>query len=184
MSVVEEIFGDLLTVETDLIAHQTNCLTLKARGLAAAIFAKWPESNCYAERVQERGRTWADERTRSQTGKIRIDGRVVHLFAQWAPGQVDQYAYPKHPLVKETAGVRAGWFVTCLCELETTIRNMARAKCRKISIAFPRFIGCDLAGGNWDDYRAYIIQFAERLKMHARVVIVQLPDTKTMIQAK
>ena len=42
--------GDLLSIETDYIAHQCNCVTKAARGLAKALFAKYPEANIYRQR--------------------------------------------------------------------------------------------------------------------------------------
>ena len=39
--------GDILTCRDDYVAHQTNCTTTTAGGLARHIFAKWPHADTY-----------------------------------------------------------------------------------------------------------------------------------------
>lgn len=73
---VEVVTGDLLTVEADLIVHQCNCVTKRAKGLAAALFAAFPEADVYALRKAK------NKRGKSRPGTVSIHGRVVNLYAQ------------------------------------------------------------------------------------------------------
>lgn len=43
--------GDFLSANETFLVHQCNCVTVGARGIAKAIFAKWPQANCYRNRV-------------------------------------------------------------------------------------------------------------------------------------
>jgi O-acetyl-ADP-ribose deacetylase (regulator of RNase III) len=180
---IRETVGDLLTVEADYIVHQANCLTVRPHGLAAAIFAKWPEVDCYTRRRAESGkRNVATAADRPHPGTIQVDSRVVHLFAQWTPGKAGRFeAYPMPPSAPaETDALRVGWFANALCALETKLKAdyAAAPRLRKYVVAFPRLIGCDLAGGDWSIYRSLLVDFALRVRAVADVLIVKLlkPD--------
>lgn len=177
---IREIVGDLLTVEADYIAHQANCVSVGSHGLAAAIFAKWPETDCYARRRAGDRRDVAAPTWRDAPGTIAIYGRVVHMFAQWAPGRVGQYtSYPPPTPHVESKCLRTAWFANCLYCLERDLKRHYQLPNPKFVVAFPRLIGCDLAGGDWGDYRALLIDFAWRVRDVANILIVQLPDRST-----
>lgn len=182
---VDEIVGNLLTVKADYIVHQANCLTVKSHGLAAAIFVKYPAANCYARRTAVAERNLATPETRDKPGTIKIDGRVVHLFAQWAPGRVDAYpSYPAATPAGESAAMRVSWFTLCLTKLEQELVYQCSRPVpgptkvevfRTVTVAFPCRIGSDLAGGDWNVYRGMLLEFAQRVQHVAKVLIVRLP---------
>jgi O-acetyl-ADP-ribose deacetylase (regulator of RNase III) len=128
--------GDLLEASEEFIAHQCNCTSRGARGLAKAIFARLPDSNVYLERDRH-----------SEMGTIAVRGRVIAMFAQRSPG------YPKDS-GGDTLTARVRAFKSCLKEI-ATIQPKPR------SIAFPYLIGCGLAGGKWGSYLEAIEIFAE-----------------------
>jgi hypothetical protein len=177
---LNEISGDLLTVEADYIVHQANCTTVRAHGLAGAIFAKWPAVDCYARRRADGARNLAIAADRARPGTIEAQGRVVHLFAQWAPGKCGSFAsYPAPPSAPaETVALRAGWFATALCALEAELAHRPLPPRGKFVVAFPRLIGCDLAGGDWAVYRSLLVDFAWRIRSVADVLIVKLPKAE------
>ena len=88
--------GDLLNAEEPYVAHQGNCESRGARGLAKALFAKWPAADVYKDR---RGHsTPGSVEPRDAGGKV-----VVALFAQRSPG------LPRRD-GDDSAAARLGWF--------------------------------------------------------------------------
>lgn len=132
-----EVDGDLLTFEADYIGHQCNCTTTDVAGLAKVIFARHPDANTYRH----------ESTVRRVVGTASIHGRVVNLYAQRLPGR----ARPPKP---ETYADRLSWLRAALEHAHTQIGREV------YSLAVPHFIGCALAGGNWDDYRGVLMQFA------------------------
>jgi len=80
---------------------------------------------------------------------------VVHMFAQYYPG--------KCIIPTDDAESRIEWFEECLTDISS--QNMIK------SIAFPKRIGCGLAGGDWDIYRECLKNFAQK-NPHIQVYIV------------
>lgn len=70
------------------------------------------------------------------------------MFAQWAPGKPSHYASAYPSDYTDTLSNRVEWFQTCLDKID------ALGLCGPI--AMPHSIGCGLAGGDWDTYRAMI----------------------------
>uniref|UniRef100_A0A6C0JTN7 Macro domain-containing protein n=1 Tax=viral metagenome TaxID=1070528 RepID=A0A6C0JTN7_9ZZZZ len=165
------IDGDLLKIKTDLIAHQCNCLTVRGHGLSAAIFEKYPKADIYSQRIPVGKRNLAVEPDRGTPGTIIVKGRVVNMLGQWRPGKgTELYArhYPES-VPRENKIQREAWFASCLVHLEKYMLEHD-----KTSVAFPYFIGCALAGGNWTNYENMIRAFANRLPTHINVVICRL----------
>lgn len=141
--------GDLLLANVQYIAHQTNCTTRGASGLAKAMFEKFPDSN-----------TYITGENKNMMGKISVHGKVINMYAQEV---VD--TKPS----RERRSQRFKWFQQCL----DAIGNMEGVK----SIAFPFKIGCGLAGGNWRLYYAAICDFATKNE-DIDVTIVKMIDKK------
>ena len=127
--------GDLLSASEEYICHQCNCVTWSAAGLAATIFAQYPEANIYKLR-----------RNPSRPGTIDIRNRVINMFAQNSPG--------KAQAAGDGPSDRLQFFRHCLEEIR---RQLPHAH----SFAFPWGIGCGLAGGNWEDYLRMLTEFSE-----------------------
>jgi O-acetyl-ADP-ribose deacetylase (regulator of RNase III) len=145
--------GDLLDAPERFICHQCNCVMKGTRGLATAMFDRFP----YADAYQQRGKK------KSTPGTIQICGNgvtqrfVVNMFAQITGGK---------PKVNDSAARRLSLFRACLGEL---------AKVPDLhSVAFPYLIGCGMAGGNWAQYQAELERFADIVKVP--VVLYKLPD--------
>lgn len=135
---VEIIEGDIFEQKLDVIAHQCNCTSTTAKGIALDINIKFPFANIYSKRVGT-----------DQPGKciLRTDGDIMIacLLAQYGPGK---------PTINDNAEQRLSWFCYALNDMAKQLGN------KKISIGFPFNIGCGLAGGKWIDYLDAIKKFA------------------------
>lgn len=155
---LEFIENDLLKSEEEYICHQCNCLTTYAKGIAGAIFSKFPWSDIYKDR------TFGDIQE-NKMGSIVVCGNgvdqrfVINMIAQIYPGK-PKYADSK----KDGFIARENAFKECL-------RQFWRLdKKKKIkSIAFPFKIGCALAGGNWDNYLSMLEVFSNNISACVRI---------------
>jgi O-acetyl-ADP-ribose deacetylase (regulator of RNase III) len=135
--------GDLLMAREQFLVHQCNCVSCRAAGLAAALFARFPEADVYA--VRRAGHDLA------RFGHITVHGRVINLYGQIAPGRA---ASPDGG-GQDTSPRRLSAFKSGLLEI-AALPGLR-------SVAFPFGIGCGLAGGNWPDYFAALRDFAARV---------------------
>jgi O-acetyl-ADP-ribose deacetylase (regulator of RNase III) len=126
--------GDLLKNNSQYICHQTNTKTTQGKGLSYAMFKAFPWSDVYTDNKNSRT---------PGTIEVRGDGKkerfVVAMYAQRYPGP------PKW--ANDTVEMREAWFRTCLELIEGL---------KPTSVAFPKQIGCGLAGGNWEHYVGFI----------------------------
>jgi O-acetyl-ADP-ribose deacetylase (regulator of RNase III) len=143
MSVVY-VEGDLLHPSFTFIAHQCNCVSSSGRGLYSAIIAKYPFADVYQQRI-----------THSTPGTILQMNNVIHMFSQYYPGSPNNG--------NDCKQLRLQWFNNCLNQI---------AKLPINTVAFPCYIGCGLARGNWNDYHDAIKIFA-RNNSHITVYIVK-----------
>lgn len=152
------IGGNLLEAKEPYICHQTNCVTTKAAGLAAAIFDRFEYADCYSER--------AERAEPDRPGTIKIYGNgtneryVINMMAQYYPGPSMSV-----PVSKSTDN-RFQWFRECLGEIMKLHGD----------IAFPWRIGCGIAGGDWDKYLGVLARFEHVIR--GSVIIYRLPGTK------
>jgi O-acetyl-ADP-ribose deacetylase (regulator of RNase III) len=138
--------GNLLDSKDKYIAHQTNCVSVGAGGIAAAIFSKFPHSDIYSERKSGK---------KDVPGEIIISGDhenrlVINMMAQYYPGR-SKFIDSKLDGIM----AREKYFQECLDKI-LSIPGLE-------SIAFPYRIGCGLAGGDWNRYLPMIEAFAEKL---------------------
>lgn len=139
---IDLIEADILNFDVQYIAHQTNCVSDYALGLAKLIFKKYPYADDYRNRPYEN--------YMYELGSINIhigEQNVINMFAQ---------IYPGKPCSPKTVDVRQTAFKECL----TKISKIPDLK----SIAFPYRIGCGLAGGDWQLYEQMLNSFAEEVK--------------------
>ena len=137
---VGDILDDAISGSCDYIGHQVNCVTRGARRLAHTIFEAYPEANNYAGG------------NKNVLGKAMIFGRIVNLAGQYNPGAPDSDNALDG---KDTRANRMRWFRSALDDF----LQQARKSSSVISIALPVNIGCGLAGGNWDDYHALLVDW-------------------------
>ena len=172
--------GNILTCQDNYIVHQCNCLSRNAKGLARAIFDKFPYANTYSNSKYTR-----------EVGTCDIQGNgkdrrfVVNLYGQFAPGKPKWHSKHRrgigskgdktslfdtvvnHP--DDSSASRENYFKAALQAFEGKIQLPFRG-----SIAFPYGIGCNLAGGNWSAYQSMLLEF-QRRHPDAKVVIYRLP---------
>ena len=142
--------GDLLTVETQYIAHRCHCVTTRGTRLSAALFRRFPWADTYTTRQQP-----------SPPGtEVFGDGRdqrfVINIYAQYSPGR------PRKG--DDSAEVRRQWFAVCLRQI-----SALPGLC---GVAFPYLIGWGLAGGDWAAYSAMLGDWAEAAPAE-RVLLVK-----------
>lgn len=142
---VLEYHGDLLNAKVDGIIHQCNCVSTGAIGLAKIIFKAHPEANGYRQNP-DTGRF-------GEFNIIFVDKApyraVVNLYTQLYPGVPG-------PVELDTAEIRLEKFGNAIRELfESSYPILS-------SFAFPKGIGCGYAGGNWNQYRATILDVASQ----------------------
>ena len=145
---------DLLLSGAQFLAHQCNCSTRVAKGLAAAVFAVHPRANTYA------------------CGEARHPGTIdVFLPEVGSPGVINCNAQrgPGRPRGEADSVVRRlAWFQECLKHI-SELEGLE-------SVAFPHSVGCGMAGGNWSEYERLLISFAESMPA-VDVVVCKLPKS-------
>lgn len=139
----QEYQGDLLKAEVDVIAHQCNCMSKGAAGLAAVIFENIPAAHTYNANPEPRQfGTWKLFDAPSQY-PFR---HVLNLYTQ---------VYPGPP----TWGMDSD--ASRIITFKNTISQFLMSNSGAVkSIAFPARIGSDLAGGNWFSYRSVLFDIA------------------------
>eukprot|EP00698_Gefionella_okellyi_P009006 TRINITY_DN2259_c1_g3_i1.p1 TRINITY_DN2259_c1_g3~~TRINITY_DN2259_c1_g3_i1.p1 ORF type:complete len:193 (+),score=21.82 TRINITY_DN2259_c1_g3_i1:44-622(+) len=149
--------GDILLATEDVICHQCNCSTPKAKGLAQVLFDKYPHADMYAERRAGRVK-------QHTPGMCVVLGEgtitkpfIANMFAQVKGGK---------PKPKDTANLRMRWFDECLRQIPQQVPTVR-------SLALPYLIGCGLAGGDWTLYLGMICRFATA-NPQLQIVIYQL----------
>eukprot|EP01138_Halocafeteria_seosinensis_P005974 gb/GECG01006106.1/.p1 GENE.gb/GECG01006106.1/~~gb/GECG01006106.1/.p1 ORF type:complete len:181 (+),score=24.99 gb/GECG01006106.1/:1-543(+) len=170
MGVVETIEGDLTEQDVDYIVQQCNCNSNSAKGLSKAIFEKFPETNIYcgSQKVKRREPGEVYVRPTGKGPDEQGPKHVVNLLGQNSTGRAKK---------AETREVRLQWF-------KQALRNfMKHTELEGRDIAFPKNIGCGLAGGRWRDYLDIIEWFAEQLR-ESRVFIVELPPVPSKLKRK
>lgn len=150
--------GDLLQCDDQVIAHQCNCKTVgPVKGLAKHLFDKFRYANTYTENCQRAAGT-----IQVCTG---LDGTrpVINLYAQVYPGVA------REDRKNDTKAARLNHFASCL--------DLISQQKWITQIAFPYGIGCGLAGGEWLEYMANIVDWAAQ-HPHIRVRLYKRPETQ------
>jgi len=139
MFYLKVVNGNLLNATEDYVAHQCNCTSTDAKGLADVLFRAYPHANSYKRRPPN-----------SEAGSIDICGNgrnkrfVINMYAQF---------YPSGPRNSDNRKKRLEWFADCLDLIKVHTTG---------SVAMPYNIGCGLAGGDWDTYYEMLEDFADR----------------------
>ena len=135
---IKEVQGNLLTSDAKIRCHQVNCKGVMGAGLAKQVKDKYPE-------VYEQYKALCDQFGSSLLGHTQFvvchDGTVMaNLFAQ------DGYG-------TDTVQTQMRALDECLSQVA--------AFCFRVNArpAFPKLLGCGLAGGNWDEVSELIVQY-------------------------
>ena len=131
-TMIHEVKGDLLEAPQLVLAHQANCQGVMDAGLAKQIRKRWPS-------VYEEYR---------RSCEILGLGRVVFVDTgdHWIANMLAQYDFGRGRRFTDYEA-----FASCCTKLVQFL------KCRDLTeIAFPKCVGCGLAGGNWNVIKAII----------------------------
>ena len=171
---------DITAVDVDVIVQQCNCLTRNSHGLSSTISHKL-NVNIYAGRTPvssnrqnlsasvDRGDPGTCVLVKTALVDTQSPRYVACLLAQFAPGKPGYYykdVTRVHGL-KDDAVERLAWFRASLRDFEEQIRDLGVR-----SIAFPKYIGCGLAGGNYEAYGLAISEFIDRMPPFVSVYIL------------
>lgn len=154
---VTTILGNLCDATEEYIVHQCNCRTYTAKGVASALFQRFPYANSY--RIRQ---------TPSSTGSIERfgDGKeqrfIVSFYAQRNCGPCSYSS--------ETYEQRLEWFESCFEQLIHQYHPK--------SIAMPFKIGCGLAGGDWNIYLALLKRLAA--SFHVPIVLYDFSSNSSL----
>ena len=128
---MKEMKGDLLAVEEGVIAHQVNCVGAMGAGVAKQIKTKLL-SNEQFERYQKQCKSWGGHLLGTcYFDKVGDRRYVAHLFGENIP-----------TLKRIDTNYNA--LQNACTELKLT------AEQQNLPVAVPGYIGCGLAGGNWE----------------------------------
>jgi O-acetyl-ADP-ribose deacetylase (regulator of RNase III) len=154
---------NIFTQRVDAICHQCNTTSIgRAAGIADTIFTKeCPRANTYKSDInRELGNIHIFEASKDKPYRF-----IVNMYAQKRKGKCTSST-------EDTPRMRELWFELCLTQLEIQARR------RNInSVAFPYGIGCNLAGGSWENYSHIINEFAER-NPDLKVIVCRLPPVE------
>lgn len=131
---------NILTIEEGIICHQVNCMGVMGAGLAKEIAKKWPK-------------VFQEYKDAYHKDGLRL-GNVIFVNINnnlWVANVCGQYGYGKHKNF-----------------IYTIYNSVARAFYKINEFAFkqnlqiyvPYFMGCGLAGGNWEVYSTVIEEVA------------------------
>lgn len=172
---VEIIQGDIFKSEDQMLVHQTNCIIGGPNAVGAGLYTKmiehYPYCNVYGRRKASKESfpkyDIASSKDRGVPGEINIDRPsnsngpiVVGINGQYGIAQTGKKNFHKfvrcaQEYTTESHHMREGWFMEGLSKLKNyIISNDIK------TVGFPYHIGCNLAGGKWENYLAMIQEFA------------------------
>ncbi len=157
-----DVEGDILDCSYKYIAHQCNCVSVGAGGLAYDLFNKFPYADIYS--VRQGFNKEELPLAGQECGNIIICGsekkerKIINLMSQFYPGRPTTSG-------KDSEAMRLVYFKECLDKIKS-IENLE-------SIAFPYKIGSGLGGGDWSKYRKLISDFADDLELECEVYIIR-----------
>lgn len=140
---IEEIKGNLLKTDCELIAHGVNCQGKMESGVAKALYTKWPKVKSHYLELFKDGQNYWPSLLLGETQLVRIKTEtgnkiVVNCFTQ------QNYGYDGQNYLNYSA------LRNCLDKLKKIADNYDLKE-----IAIPK-IGCGLAGGNWEEVKVLI----------------------------
>ena len=133
---IKSIKGDLLQFEAGIICHQTNFYGVMGGGIAFAIHRDLLTKEQFEEYAE-----YCELHRRNSLGSVQFirlnDGRyLANMFSQDDTGK---YV----PFFKKLVYTDYDAFRKCAYTIERF------AKENNLSVAFPGYIGCGIAGGDW-----------------------------------
>ena len=149
-----ETTGNLLDVDVEYICQQVNCQNAMGSGLALQIMTKYP---IVKEKFHELSNGEKPEDLLGQAQVIKADKHlsVVNLFGQlhYGNARINKRTYTDYNALQSA--------------LETFYNSHQEAG---ITVAIPKYLGCGLAGGDWETVKNMVHHIANKYKV--RTVIV------------
>ena len=134
---MQEIKGDVTRITSGVIVHQTNCQGAIGAGIAGNLIKKWPAVSMGYHALckalpDKRDRLGLVQYVRVEPGLL-----VANSFSQFAYGNARRNG-------------------TVYTDEDLLINNVQRVldACPQERVYVPGYIGCGLAGGDWDRVRA------------------------------
>ena len=143
--VINVIEGDITQSDKDIIVQQVNCRGLMGSGLAKTLMIRYPnvKKEYQTFRKKQLKGVGKDEEILGMVNYVDVyDGKIIaNVFGQVdiRKNETDKTVYTKKESLLE--GVRA---------------VKEKAETLNLSIAIPTYIGCGLAGGDWDEIKPAI----------------------------
>ena len=135
---IREVDGDLLTCEAEIICHQVNYFGVMGGGVALAIKDKMLLPASYKE--YQRYCATAGDALLGQVYMVMGRGKIVaNMFSQMGEPGIDGGLTDYDALRK------------CL---QYVLRRAQKLHVK--AVAVPGYIGCGIAGGNWDKVRTVL----------------------------
>ena len=131
---VRKMFGDLLTAPANILCHQTNYYGVMGAGVAATI-----RNKLLSEAEFQRYRQFCAEYGSNALGKV--------FYSKVVPGR--QYVancFCQREFDEEVPGVLTDY--DAMRECLTSVRSFAESA--KLTVALPGYMGCGIAGGDWN----------------------------------
>ncbi len=136
---MRELYGDLMDVSKGIICHQVNCKNEIGAGVSGAILKKYPMvGDAYHEHFQGI-EDWDNLLGDIQYVKITPDLTVANLFTQCDYGN----------------SAVTGKVYTDVNLLVSALSDVCRQH-PESDVYIPGYIGCALAGANWEEVREKI----------------------------
>lgn len=150
---IKEIKGDLLTSGADILCHQTNYVGVMGGGIAHAIKTKLLTSEQYKEY-----QTYCRIHGSMALGAVQFICLNSHQYVANIFSQDDFYAKSKDTITDYGAMEKA------LIQVEKF------ASREDLTVAIPGYMGCGIAGGNWDRVYGIIERVFRRSQTNCMIV--------------
>lgn len=158
---VTELTGDLLDAEADVIAQQVNCSNAMGSGLALAILNKYPKVKAefhqfsYFKLPQEL-------LGECQLVEVAENSKwVANLFGQLNYGRLANQG---------VVYTDYGALNLAIQNLYSTLKRWEENTQNKYTVAFPKYLGCGLAGGDWDIVKKVITFNANFYRVQTQII--------------
>lgn len=146
------VTGDIVTEAYPIFCHQVNCRGVMGAGLAKQIRSEYPEVYHEYKYVCSNGNAVLGKIQPVETSDDRI---CINMYAQYSYGRDRQYT-------------NYDAFKKCLDAVKAFVSSpqigLKMSYFEKKEVAFPMYIGCGLAGGDWNKIRPMLEAFADSIE--------------------
>lgn len=161
---IKEITGDLLTCDANILCHQVNCHGVMGAGIALSIREKLLTEEQYIEYIQFCVKNRIDALGKVLTFKVKGQDQkyVANCFSQndWSQ-----------------TGCLTDYDAMRKC-FESVERDAAQ---HGLSVALPGYIGCGIAGGDWNTVHAVILDVFGPSTVQTTVVYWENDNEKSVL---